>query len=68
MPKYRVTAVNGRPWITEDWEVHDAKNALGEGADDWVEFSGVPFEDDRPGQLQVILSKKALVSFEEWRL
>ncbi len=48
MPKYRVTAVNGRSWITEDWEVHDAKNALGEGADDWVESSGVPSRTTGP--------------------
>ncbi len=68
MPRYRVTAVNGRAWITDHFEdISDAKNIVGGVTGrNYVEFAGVPFEDDRPGELQVILSARQVVSFEEW--
>ncbi len=51
MPRYRVTAVNGRAWITDDFrDSSDAKNALtsATGRENYVEFWGAPSELDVP--------------------
>jgi hypothetical protein len=65
MERYRVTASNGREWVTESLQHRDAIAALTSG-EDVLEFAGTPVAEGAVGPVRVAISCRQLVSVEEW--
>ena len=65
MERYRVSASNGRAWITESLVHRDAIAAL-TGNEDVLEFAGTPVAEGAVGPVRVAISCRQLVAVEEW--
>lgn len=66
MEKYRVTAVNGRAWITDTLEHRDAIGALAGAHEDVLEFTGTPVGEDSGRTVRVAIACRHIASIEEW--